>query len=132
MKEALDVFASKLTKRNKEEEEPQTCAFDELSYEQTVGAVSDPMFCVEPRISIEANDLTCEELRISLVGKLKFNQESRTKPLFDEISNVANSMFSEEATMSTKAKQMFNEEMGNGHVTPMFGEGKRISIAAFS
>nr|XP_016500158.1 PREDICTED: nudix hydrolase 18, mitochondrial-like isoform X2 [Nicotiana tabacum] len=69
MKEALDVFASKLTKRNKEEEEPQTCAFDELSYEQTIGAVSDPMFCVEPRISIEANDLTCEELRISLVVK---------------------------------------------------------------
>ncbi|OIT21933.1 PREDICTED: nudix hydrolase 18, mitochondrial-like [Nicotiana attenuata] len=139
MKEALDVFASKLTKRNKEEEEPRTCAFDELSYEQTIAAVSNsnPMFCEEPRISNEANDLNCEELRISLVakpsvGKLMFNQESRTKPLFNEISNVANSMFSEEATMSTKAQKMFNEELGNSHVTPMFGEGKRISIAAFS
>ncbi|KAK4362072.1 hypothetical protein RND71_017313 [Anisodus tanguticus] len=126
MKEALDVFASKLTKRNKDE--PQTCPFDELS-----------MFYEEPRISIEANDhLTCEELRVSLVakpslGKLMFNEESRKKPLlFNENSNVANSMISEEGKMSTKAQKMFNEEVGNSHVTPMFGEGKRISIAAFS
>ncbi|KAJ8553503.1 hypothetical protein K7X08_024181 [Anisodus acutangulus] len=126
MKEALDVFASKLTRRNKDE--PQTCPFDELS-----------MFYEEPRISIEANDhLTCEELRISLVakpslGKLMFNEESRKKPLlFNEISNVANSMISEGGKMSTKAQKMFNEEVGNSHVTPMFGEGKRISIAAFS
>ncbi|KAK4350107.1 hypothetical protein RND71_029420 [Anisodus tanguticus] len=125
MKEALDIFASKLTKRNKEEE-PQTCPFDELS-----------MFYEEPRINIEANDpLTCEEeLRISLVakhslGKLMFNEDSRSKPLL--FSNVGNSMFSEEGKMSTKAQKMFNEEVGNSHVAPMFGEGKRISIAAFS
>ncbi|XP_055826732.1 nudix hydrolase 18, mitochondrial-like isoform X1 [Solanum dulcamara] len=127
MKEALDVFASKLTKRNKDDE-PQTCPFDELSYEQTVVAVSNfnTMFYEEPIISIEANDLTCEEeLRISLVakpslGKLMFNEEARRKPFFNEISNVANSMFSEEARMSTKAQKMFNEKLG------------RISIAAFS
>lgn len=130
MKEALDVFASKITKRN-QNDEPQTCSFDELSYEQqTVVAVSNSnntMFYEEPIISIEAaNDLTCEEeLRISLVakpslGKLMFNEEARRKPFFNEISNVANSMFSEEATMSTKAQTMFNEKLG------------RISIAAFS
>lgn len=127
MKEALDVFASKLTKRNKDDE-PQTCPFDELCYEQTVATVSNSntMFYEEPIISIEANDLTCEEeLRISLVakpslGKLMFNEEARRKPFFNEISNVANSMFSEEATMSTKAQKMFNEKLG------------RISIAAFS
>lgn len=105
MKEALDVFASKLTKRNKEDE-PQTCPFDEFSYEQTVAAVSN--------------------------SNTMFYEEPRQKPFFNEISNVANSMFSEEATMSTKAQKMFNEELGNSHVTPMFGEGKRISIAAFS
>ncbi|KAL3343464.1 hypothetical protein AABB24_027146 [Solanum stoloniferum] len=126
MKEALDVFASKLTKRNKDDE-PQTCPFDELSYEQTVATVSNSntMFYEEPIISFEANDLTCEELRISLVakpslGKLMFNEEARRKPFFNEISNVANSMFSEEATMSTKTQKMFNEKLG------------RISIAAFS
>ncbi|KAJ8536098.1 hypothetical protein K7X08_034499 [Anisodus acutangulus] len=90
MKEALDVFASKLTKRNKEEE-PQTCPFDELS-----------MFYEEPRINIEANDhLTCEkELRISLVAKPSLGK------------------------MSSKAQKMFNEEVGNSHVAPMFGEGR--------
>lgn len=127
MKEALDVFASRLTKRNKDVE-PQTCPFDESSYEQTVVAVSNSntMFYEEPIISIEANDLTCEEeLRISLVakpslGKLMFNEEARRKPFFNEISDVANSMFSEEATMGTKAQKMFNEKLG------------RISIAAFS
>ncbi|KAM3380465.1 nudix hydrolase 18, mitochondrial isoform X1 [Capsicum galapagoense] len=126
MKEALDVFASKLTKITKDDE-PQTCPFDELSYEQTVAAVSNSntMFFEEPRINFEANDLTCEELRISLVakpslGKLLFNEEPRRKPFFNEISNVANSMFSEEATMTTKTKKMFNEKLGS------------ISIAAFS
>ncbi|XP_060205401.1 nudix hydrolase 18, mitochondrial-like [Lycium barbarum] len=127
MKEALDVFASKLTKRNNDDE-PQTCPFDEFN--------SNTMFYEEPRISIEANDhLTCEEDLISLVakpslGKLLFNEDSRSKPLL--FSNVANSMFSEEATMNTKSQKMFNDEVGNSHVAPMFVEGKRISIATFS
>lgn len=111
MKEALDVFASKLAKRNKEE--PQTLyPFKELSNEAMPNIdtpVANQMYNIEePRTeNFEANPLTCEEPSIN--------------PIF-----VADSMFNE---------TLFSEELGISHITTttsMFNEDTRISIVAHS
>ncbi|OIT02826.1 PREDICTED: nudix hydrolase 18, mitochondrial-like [Nicotiana attenuata] len=115
MKEALDVFASKLANRNKEE--PQTsCPFNELSDKTMTNidtTVANQMYNDEPRMEAEANPLTCEEPSIN--------------PIFEDeqiISTVADSMFNE---------TLFSEELGISHVAaPMFNESKRISIIAHS
>ncbi|KAJ8560616.1 hypothetical protein K7X08_022476 [Anisodus acutangulus] len=117
MKEALDVFASKLAKRNKEE--PQTCPFMELSNEampnNIIPTVANQMYNIEePRMETEANPLTCDE-------------EPSIAPIFNNeqiLHSVADSMFNE---------TLFSEELGITHVaTPMFNESKNISIVAHS
>ncbi|XP_015079099.1 nudix hydrolase 18, mitochondrial-like [Solanum pennellii] len=112
MKEALDVFASKLAKRNKEE--PQTLyPFKELSNEAMPNidttAVANQMYNIEePRMDNvdQANPLTCEEPIIN--------------PIF-----VDDSMFNE---------TLFNEDLGISHIatTSLFNEDTRISIVAHS
>ncbi|KAK4375484.1 hypothetical protein RND71_006161 [Anisodus tanguticus] len=117
MKEALDVFASKLAKRNKEEE-PQKCPFMELSNEampKSIDIIANKIYNIEePRMdNAEANPLTCEEPCIAPI----FNDEQL-------INSVADSMFNE---------TLFTEELGISHVaTPMFNESKSISIVAHS
>lgn len=106
MKEALDVFASKLAKRNKEE--PQTLyPFKELSNE-AMPAVANQMYNIEEQRmdNVEANPLTSEEPIIN--------------PIF-----VDDSMFNE---------TLFNEDLGISHIatTSLFNEDTRISIVAHS
>ncbi|XP_060168945.1 nudix hydrolase 18, mitochondrial-like [Lycium barbarum] len=117
MKEALDVFASKLAKRNKEE--LQTCPFKELSNEampNNIGTIANQMYNIEePRMdNAEANPLTCHE-------------EPSINPIFNDeqlINSVAHSMFNE---------PLFSEELGISRVaTSMFNEDTRISITAHS
>ncbi|XP_009596747.1 nudix hydrolase 17, mitochondrial-like isoform X1 [Nicotiana tomentosiformis] len=115
MKEALDVFASKLANRNKEE--PQTsCPFEELPDKTMTNIdteVANQMYNDETRMEAEVNPLTREEPSIN--------------PVFDDeqiISTVADSMLNE---------TLFSEELGISHVAaPMFNESKRISIIAHS
>ncbi|XP_059277037.1 uncharacterized protein LOC132031181 [Lycium ferocissimum] len=71
MKAALDFIASKLTKRNKEEE-PHSCLFKELSYEQTIGAVPNPMFYEEPNKNLS----NCCNFLLSLDGLTKSSSNS--------------------------------------------------------
>ncbi|KAF3619413.1 Nudix hydrolase 17, mitochondrial [Capsicum annuum] len=113
MKEALDVFASKLAKRNKEKPQTLLYPFNELSIEAMSNIDTTPvpnqMYNIEePRMdNVEANPLTCEEPSIN--------------PIF-----VADSMFN---------GTLFSEELGISHIastTPMFNEDTRISIIAHS
>lgn len=99
MKEALDVFASKLAKRNKEE--PQTSyPFNELSNEAMPNIDT-------PRMdNVEANPLTCEEPNINpiFVGDSMFNETLFNEELgISHIATTTTPMFNEDTRISIVA-----------------------------
>ncbi|MCD7446995.1 Nudix hydrolase 3 [Datura stramonium] len=114
MKEALDVFASKLAKRNKEE--PQTLyPFKELSNDQAVTNIESTAVATTNQM------YNIEEPRMD--NPLTFHEEPRINPIFND-----------EQLISTVSDSMFSDDLGISHIatTPLFNEDTRISIIAHS